>query len=45
MRGDDARRIQLCDMFCHPVEQLRVLQSQPDALKPAAWRCSDPVQL
>ena len=23
MRGDDARRIQLCDMFCHPVEQLR----------------------
>ncbi|KAL0023453.1 hypothetical protein WJX79_004673 [Trebouxia sp. C0005] len=23
MRGDDARGIQLCDMFCHPVEQLR----------------------
>ncbi len=23
MRGDDARRIQLCDMFCHAVEQLR----------------------
>ena len=23
MRGDDARRIQLCDMFYHPVEQLR----------------------
>ena len=24
MRGDDARRIQLCDMFCQDIEQIRL---------------------
>ena len=31
MRGDDARRIQLCDIFHHPVEQLQPHQRFPFA--------------